>query len=334
VGYTKMMEDDEAATMAFLNFHNTLLRMEITGNGGRVIKTIGDAFLADFSSAVNAVRCAVSIQNRFLERNRSLHENRQLRIGIHIGDVVVSGNDIYGDGVNIASRLQAIAEPGGICVSEDVFHHIKNMIEFQAVFTGAKELKNVNRKVGVYNINPGGRGRSHSSQPKKRRGSRAFLFFIFLACLAAAGWYFAPLWGGQEWLSSAQNQVIQFLKGFGFAGAVPTPTAVPSPTPAPLAFTPTAVPTATPSVTPTFTPTATPQPPVHRPPVKKKAKIKAKPKHALTQKEGVEEVDEADTPVQKPNKEEAPTPPSLPPTPIPTTDTFAPPLDPGLPAPK
>ncbi len=203
VGYSKMMGEDEAGSLAFLRFHNSLLQGEIERNGGRVIKTVGDAFLADFGSAVNAVRCAVSIQKQLHEYNldftRSSGKNRQVRIGIHIGDVVMRDNDIFGDGVNIAARLQPIAEPGGICISQDVYNHIKNQVEFHAVALGPHELKNISQKIEIYKIVMEVMGGSRFVAPpapveEKIPAARNvpvawILVGILLGALAAVAWF-------------------------------------------------------------------------------------------------------------------------------------------------
>jgi|GEM_PF-5759937 len=286
VSYTKMMERDEAGTMAFLNFHNTLLHMEIDQNGGKVIKTVGDAFLADFGSAVNAVRCAVSIQKRFIERNLTGGDNRQLRIGIHVGDVVISNDDIFGDGVNVASRLQALCVPGGICISEDVYHHVRNNIEYKFEFLGAKSLKNVSRKVKAYQIDLGGMGKAKSAAPKKKLGPS---FFVLMVCLAVLGGIldYNPIPDTKIWLPDLLESwnlppLEQMLPSvFPAPTAVPTPVPVLAPirptfTPVPVAtntFTPT--PTSTATATPTATPTPKPIPKKKAP--KKKAVVKPKP---------------------------------------------------------
>ncbi|HUO58417.1 MAG TPA: adenylate/guanylate cyclase domain-containing protein [bacterium] len=283
VGYTKMMGRNETDTLAFLNFHDHLLRLEIDKNGGKVIKTIGDAFLADFSSAVNAVRCAVSIQGRLEDHNRTTGESRQLRIGIHIGDVVVSNNDILGDGVNIASRLESIAEPGGIYVSEDVYHHIKNMPEFSTVFAGAKDLKNIDRKIGVYQVTPPGKGKTR--KPAQTR--KTIVFFLALALVAGmVGWFTSP--AGQEWLGSLMAKLPFTLNIWGFRLGPPPPTPVPTPSPVPTVpptFTATA--TSTSTSTPTAIPTPTPKPKVKLSAPKKKPK--PKPQRARApQEDGIE----------------------------------------------
>jgi hypothetical protein len=251
--------------MAFLNFHNTLLHLEIEKNEGKVIKTVGDAFMADFPSAVNAVKCAVSIQQRFQEHNQTTGTSWQLRIGIHVGDVVISNNDIFGDGVNIASRLQAIADPGGICVSEDVYHHIKNHLEYKVVHLGAKELKNVSRKVITYKIIPDAIGK-HKTPGKSRKGMTAFLLLLLLGALGAA-YYYVPMDEDKALLSNLLALVM------------PTPTPLPTPVPTPtVAIAPTSTRSATPTSTATRvftpTPTITPKPkPVKKKPVPKHKKV-------------------------------------------------------------
>jgi class 3 adenylate cyclase len=215
VGYSKMMGEDEVGTLEFLKFHNAMLQAEIEKNDGRVIKTVGDAFLADFNSAVNAVRCAVSIQKHLHDYNEgfsfSSGKKHQVRIGIHIGDVVMSDNDIFGDGVNIAARLQPMAEPGGICISQDVYNHIKNQVEFHATALGPHELKNIAQKIEIYKIvmeviGGGTKTVLHSAaqpnlgvpkepkSPSGRKFSIAWaLVVILLAVLGGMAWYvFAP----------------------------------------------------------------------------------------------------------------------------------------------
>ncbi len=152
VGYSKMMGEDEAGTLAFLHIHNDIVRQEIENNDGREIQRIGDAFLVEFSSAVNATRCALAIQKRLHEYNRNQPLKRYVRIGIHVGDIVVSGNDIFGDGVNVAARLQPLAEPGGICISREVYHHLKGKVEIEVTKLGLRELKNITQRIEIYQI--------------------------------------------------------------------------------------------------------------------------------------------------------------------------------------
>ena len=119
VGYSRLMEADEAGTLAALKERRSeILKPTVREHGGRVVKLMGDGVLLEFASAVNAVKAALELQTKFTEANQSLPENRHiiLRIGINLGDVVGEGSDIYGDGVNIAARLEALAEPGSICI--------------------------------------------------------------------------------------------------------------------------------------------------------------------------------------------------------------------------
>src|SRR5215467_12660714 len=123
VGYSRLMEVDEEGTLADLKAcRRELIEPSIARNEGRMIKLMGDGALVEFPSVVGAVRCAVEVQNAMAERNTAVPEHRRLmfRIGINLGDVIIDGEDIYGDGVNIASRLEGLAEPGGICVSATV----------------------------------------------------------------------------------------------------------------------------------------------------------------------------------------------------------------------
>lgn len=126
-GYSRMMAEDEAGTLAALkNQRSELIEPTIAKHNGRVVKLMGDGILAEFSSVVEAALCATEIQ-----REMALHltaKQMQLRIGLHLGDIIVDGEDIYGDGVNIAARLEAIAEPGGICISRQAFDHIEGKL--------------------------------------------------------------------------------------------------------------------------------------------------------------------------------------------------------------
>ncbi len=263
-GYSRMMEANETETMNFLNFHNTLINLEILKYSGRVIKTLGDSFMADFSSVVNAVQCAVSIQKHFLDHNRATGETRQIRIGIHIGDVVVKENDLFGDGVNIAARIEPLAEPGGICVSGDVYHHIKNKGGYKFASLGFKELKNIGHKVEIFKIVMEGLGK-----PKLTWTKVIGAFFLFLALVGVLiGAYF-----------SGKGGLPPEIKGL--LNLPETPSPLPTIIPTAVLSTPTAQPTATPfplSPTFTFTPVPEPTPIPTRKPQPKKVPQKRKPK--------------------------------------------------------
>ena len=131
VGYSRLMEQDEAGTMALLRArrHNVLMPL-VTRHGGRVFKLMGDGVFIEFTSVVNAVECAVDLQKAMQAQNADMptHHHILLRIGINLGDVIVEGSDLYGDGVNLAARLEALADPGGICISGDVYRHVRSKL--------------------------------------------------------------------------------------------------------------------------------------------------------------------------------------------------------------
>src|SRR5262250_117327 len=132
VGYSRLMERDEAGTLAALKSRRKeVFEPLVARHRGRVFKVAGDGVLVEFASAVNAVQCAVALQRAFASANADLPEDRRIlmRIGINLGDVMVEGGDLYGDGVNIAARLEAIAEPGGICLSAMVHQNVKAKLD-------------------------------------------------------------------------------------------------------------------------------------------------------------------------------------------------------------
>src|SRR5262249_22220875 len=155
VGYSRMMHADEAGTPAALKIRRTeVLQPLLLKHHGRIIKVMGDGVLAEFASAVEAVSCAVALQEAMGVANEGTEESRQvvLRIGINLGDVMVEGGDLYGDGVNIASRLEAIAEPGGICVSGKVRDEAAGRASCGFVDLGEKTLKNIAGPLRVYRV--------------------------------------------------------------------------------------------------------------------------------------------------------------------------------------
>jgi len=154
VGYSASSQQDEAHALHLLEKHRTLVRPLLTRHGGREVKTIGDAFLVEFASALAAVTSAIEIQQACHEHNRQAAPRDQIlmRIGLHVGDIVPRGSDIFGDGVNIAARIEPLAEPGGICVSEDVARQIGNKTPFPLVRLGSGELKNISLPVEIYQV--------------------------------------------------------------------------------------------------------------------------------------------------------------------------------------
>jgi len=154
VGYSKLMGDDEAATVKTLEAYKSVMSTLIDQHRGRVIDSPGDNMLSEFASVVDAVQCAVAIQKELNSRNAELAENRrmQFRIGINLGDVIQEEDRIYGDGVNIAARLEALADPGGICVSKTAFDHIETKLPLGYEFLGEQEVKNIAKPVGAYRV--------------------------------------------------------------------------------------------------------------------------------------------------------------------------------------
>lgn len=154
-GYSRLMGVDEEGTLAALKAHrHELIDAKITEHRGRIVKTTGDGILAEFSSVVNAVRCARDIQRGMSQRNAGGSEERQIifRIGVNVGDVIIDGDDIFGDGVNVAARLEGIAEPGGICVSRQVFEQVEGKLELSFRKLGERSLKNIVKPVEVFAI--------------------------------------------------------------------------------------------------------------------------------------------------------------------------------------
>ena len=155
VGYVALMERDEKGTHERLMAgRKELFEPQIAQHHGRVFKLMGDGMLAEFGSVVDAVECAVSLQRGLAERNANVPEDQrvQVRIGINLGDVMVEGGDLYGDGVNIAARLEAIAEPGAVCLSEDAYRQVRSKLKISFDDLGAKTLKNISEPVRTYRV--------------------------------------------------------------------------------------------------------------------------------------------------------------------------------------
>ena len=155
VGYSRLMAADEAGTLAALKTHRRELVAPKTDEyGGRTVKLMGDGTLMEFASVVDAVRFAVDVQRTMVVRNAAVPENRRIiyRMGINIGDIIVDGDDIYADGVNVAARLEALSEPGGICVSRTVFNHVQGKVDTAFEDLGAREVKNIPKPVQVYRV--------------------------------------------------------------------------------------------------------------------------------------------------------------------------------------
>src|SRR5437763_12911050 len=158
-GYSRLMGADEEGTHERLKAHlSELLDPKIRGHHGRIVKTTGDGVLAEFASVVDAVRCAGEIQRAMADRDLDLAEERRLRfrIGVNLGDVIADDGDIYGDGVNIAARLEGLSAPGGICVSGTVRDHIGDRLPYAFEDMGEQNVKNIARPVRAYALRPDG----------------------------------------------------------------------------------------------------------------------------------------------------------------------------------
>lgn len=155
VGYSRLMGQDERGTLDRLREHRqTLIDPALAKHRGRLVKTTGDGLLVEFPSVVEAVECALGVQRAMAERDATLPESSRFRfrIGINLGDIIVEDDDIFGDGVNVAARLQEIAEPGGICLSEDAYRQVRGKLAFNVRDLGAQRLKNIAEPVGAYSI--------------------------------------------------------------------------------------------------------------------------------------------------------------------------------------
>jgi adenylate cyclase len=157
-GYSRLMGADEEGTVKALREHRTAVYPIIVKHGGRIVKTTGDGLLLEFPSIVSAVECAIAVQKLMAERNADVPEDRRMvfRIGVNLGDVLIEGEDLLGDGVNIAARLEGIADPGGIYISASAYEHVRGKIDVQFADMGEQQLKNIARPVQVYRVQLGG----------------------------------------------------------------------------------------------------------------------------------------------------------------------------------
>src|SRR5262245_28125678 len=175
VGYSRLMEQNEADTFERLRLHRKeLFEPEILKHHGRIFKLMGDGLLAEFASVVDAVECAVSLQRGMMERNAAVEEDRRIyvRIGINLGEVIVEGEDRYGEGVNIAAKLQQLAQPGGICVSGEVAKGVGKKLALGFEAMGEQAVKNISEPVPVFRVNLDAAPRKHRGTVPLVRSSR------------------------------------------------------------------------------------------------------------------------------------------------------------------
>src|SRR5438105_15073216 len=196
VGYSALSQRDDKLALELLEEHRQLLREILPRFNGTEIKTIGDAFLIEFNSALEAAQCAIAIQRTLAKRNHDVTAERriELKIGIHIGDVVHRGGDVYGDGVNIASRIEPLAGAGGICVSMDVERQIRNALEARFEKLAPTELKNISVPMDLFRIVlPWEQQVQRSKRELENRNSKITWIGIaaLLLILIGVGWWFA-----------------------------------------------------------------------------------------------------------------------------------------------
>ncbi len=200
VDYARLMEADESGTLARLKAHRTeLIDPAIQKNNGRLIKTTGDGMLVEFASVVDAVQCAAEIQRRMARRNADMPDDRRIdfRIGINLGDIIVEDEDVYGDGVNIAARLETLAEPGGICLSGPAYDQLKAKLDLGYADLGEKKLKNISEPVRVYRVELGEDGTGAprlSARSPAGRWRWAAAAAVLVALLAGGGY-----WAWDNW---------------------------------------------------------------------------------------------------------------------------------------
>jgi len=201
-GYSRLMGADEEGTLERLKAHRRqLINPKIAEHHGRIVKTTGDGLLVEFASVVDAVRCAAEVQRGMIDREPEVPDEGRirLRIGINLGDVIAVDTDIFGDGVNVAARLEALAEPGGICISRTVREQIRDKLPYPFEDRGEQSVKNIARPVRVYALRPEAvadlpASGVPSAAPRRRRSASAAMAAAATAALVIAviGWWIWP----------------------------------------------------------------------------------------------------------------------------------------------
>jgi adenylate cyclase len=190
-GYSRMMGENEERTVRILRAHRAIFDEMLKTHRGRIFNTAGDAVLAEFPSAVDAVRCATEIQSAIRTRNEALPESERMwfRIGINLGDVVVQGGDLLGDGVNVAARIQTAAEPGGVCISGSVYDQIQNKLTLSIRQLGERTYKNIARPVRTFAITDAEQPGAGVSATSRRRIAAIAAVVVVCGAIAAGGWW-------------------------------------------------------------------------------------------------------------------------------------------------
>lgn len=203
-GYSKLMEENEATALRVLEAQSAIIKAAVEKHEGRIVNSIGDGTMCEFKSAVKAVACALEIQEEIREYNKEKGEQDKimLRIGIHLGDVIVKCRDVFGEGVNIASRIVNIAEGGDICVSHSVVEQVHHSLDVSAISLGAKKLKNIKGPVEIFRILEGRKGLS------RKVPGRVFLISFLTTLFVSAG-----ISVGLYWVYSNSFIVVPELRG-------------------------------------------------------------------------------------------------------------------------
>ena len=198
VGYSRLMGEDEAGTLDALRSHRKeLIEPKIAEHGGHIVKTMGDGLLVEFPSVVEAMQCAVETQRAMASRTAGVTEDEriQFRMGINVGDIIIEDEDIYGDGVNVASRLEGLADPGGICVRRAVRNQVRDKLPLAFEDMGEVEVKNIARPLRVFRVvldetaAPGTVGRPTSKAAASRRPAIAVGILGLAAIVGGLAWW-------------------------------------------------------------------------------------------------------------------------------------------------
>ena len=196
VGYSRLMGEDEVGTLGALNAHlRELIEPLISNQNGRIVKTTGDGLLVEFSSVIDAVHCAVAFQKGMAERNVDVSRERKIefRVGINIGDVIIQDDDVFGDGVNVAARLESLADPGGICISRAARDQIRDKLDYGLQDLGEVEVKNIARPVRVFQVLPDNSNTASLKRSRTKKGRYAIAGMLAVAIAAGVGaWIWQP----------------------------------------------------------------------------------------------------------------------------------------------
>jgi adenylate cyclase len=223
-GYSRLMGGDEEGTLARLKAcRKNVVDLQIADHRGRIVKTTGDGLLVEFASAVDAVRCAMQVQRNMTVQNTGVPDDLRIefRIGIHVGDIIIDDDDIFGDGVNIASRLEGIAEPGGICISDDAHRQVRGKVDIVFNDLGLQKLKNIADPIRAYAVgddtNAGAIAKIRDISPKTK-GMPQKRYFILAGMASALALGIVVVW----WQAGFSNWQKSFFEKASLAGKRPT----------------------------------------------------------------------------------------------------------------